>query len=204
MWRQTPRSGHASSQQTRRRAVTCWSRSLVWSALDQPMTADANWHAIDRRVAVARSAARGLRDRLALILAAPRLKRSRSAVIDSVTAVAAPPTITASPIRAIASVGSPPRGSPVHTRDRPTGRPPPATPIAASPHHRTRWDGRSGDNGHWGRSDSGGGRSFGHRRRRRGLKVRGANLQSGYQHDCQCGDSREKSLTHEHPPLDDS
>lgn len=118
--------------------------------------------------------------------------RSGSAVIGPVTTVAAP-TISAAPVRtSIRAVSSPPGRAPVHTR--PTDRSPAATPIAASPHWRTGWDDRPGNDGHGGRCDRRG-RRFRCRWRGRDLKVRRMSRHERRRHERQCGDNREKALT---------
>jgi hypothetical protein len=115
----------------------------------------------------------------------------RSAVIDPVTAVAAP-MIPAAPIRT--PVSSPPRAAPVHTCDRRTDRSPATTPIAAPPHRRTWRDARPGNDGHRRRCDSGR-RRFSFRWRGRDLEVRRMSGHERRRRKRQCGDNREKTLT---------
>jgi hypothetical protein len=116
--------------------------------------------------------------------------RSGSAAIERVTAVATP-MVPATPIR----TSAPPRSAPVHPCYRPTHRSPATTPIAAPPHHRTRWDDWPGNDGDRGRRASRQGRSFSYRRRGRGLKVRGMSGQERRRQERQCSDNREKTLT---------
>jgi hypothetical protein len=119
----------------------------------------------------------------------------RSAVIDPITAVAAP-VIPTAPIGATI-IASPPGSAPVHSPHRPTDRSPTTAPIAAPPHRRTGRDGRPGNDGHCGRCDRGRGRSFSCRWRGRGLDVRSTSWQERRRQDYQRSDNRKETLTHD-------